>query len=124
MNFKRAIQIGNKLEVFLNSQEDTEWMETEVARKIKRGLNAGKTVTENGYKSFFTVDAIFNSPKSKNYEGKGWPTDGSTWHEGEGYIWAEDGERVKCEKTLVEIDPNGKRTKTLQGFVWKSYGNI
>ena len=124
MNFKRAIQIGNKLEVFLYSQEDTEWMETEVARKIKRGLNAGKTVTENGYKSFFTVDAIFNSSKSKNYEGKGWPTDGSTWHEGEGYIWAEDGERVKCEKTLVEIDPNGKRTKTLQGFVWKSYGNI
>ena len=124
MNFKRAIQIGNKLEVFLYSQEDTEWMETEVARKIKRGLNAGKTVTENGYKSFFTVDAIFNSSKSKNYEGKGWPTDGSTWHEGEGYIWAKDGERVKCEKTLVEIDPNGKRTKTLQGFVWKSYGNI
>ena len=124
MNFKRAIQIGNKLEVFLYSQEDTEWMETEVARKIKRCLNAGKTVTENGYKSFFTVDAIFNSSKSKNYEGKGWPTDGSTWHEGEGYIWAKDGERVKCEKTLVEIDPNGKRTKTLQGFVWKSYGNI
>jgi hypothetical protein len=124
MSFKRAIQIGNKLEVFLYSQEDTEWMETEIARKVKRGLNAGKTVTENGYKSFFTVDAIFNSPKSKNYEGKGWPTDGSTWHEGEGYIWAKDGERVKCEKTLVEIDPNGKRTKTLQGFVWKSYGNI
>ena len=124
MNFKRAIQIGNKLEVFLYSQEDTEWMETEVARKIKRGLNTGKTVTENGYKSFFTVDAIFNSSKSKNYEGKGWPTDGSTWHEGEGYIWAKDGERVKCEKTLVEIDPNGKRTKTLKGFVWKSYGNI
>ena len=124
MNFKRAIQIGNKLEVFLYSQEDTEWMETEVARKIKQGLNAGKTITENGYKSFFTVDAIFNSSKSKNYEGKGWPTDGSTWHEGEGYIWAKDGERVKCEKTLVEIDPNGKRTKTLQGFVWKSYGNI
>ena len=124
MNFKRAIQIGNKLEVFLYSQEDTEWMETEVARKIKRGLNAGKTVTENGYKSFFTVDAIFNSSKSKNYEGKGWPTDGSTWHEGEGYIWAKDGERVKCEKTLVEIDPNGIRTKTSQGFVWKSYGNI
>ena len=124
MNFKRAIQIGNKLEVFLYSQEDTEWMETEVARKIKQGLNAGKTITENGYKSFFTVDAIFNSSKSKGSEGKGWPTDGSTWHEGEVYIWAKDGERVKCEKTLVEIDPNGKRTKTLQGFVWKSYGNI
>ena len=120
MNFKRAIQIGNKLEVFLYSQEDTEWMETEVARKIKQGLNAGKTITENGYKSFFTVDAIFNSSKSKGSEGKGWPTDGSTWHEGEGYIWAEDGERVKCEKTLVEIDPNGKRTKTLQGFVLKA----
>ena len=121
---KRTIQIGNTLEVFLYQPEDVESIETTIAKKVNRGLNAGKTITENGYKSFFTVDAIFNSPKSKNYEGKGWPTDGSTWHEGEGYIWAKDGERVKCEKTLVEIDPNGIRTKTSQGFVWKSYGNI
>ena len=121
---KRTIQIGNTLEVFLYQPEDVESIEATIAKKVNRGLNAGKTITENGYKSFFTVDAIFNSSKSKNYEGKGWPTDGSTWHEGEGYIWAEDGERVKCEKTLVEIDPNGKRTKTLKGFVWKSYGNI
>ena len=121
---KRTIQIGNTLEVFLYQPEDVESIEATIAKKVNRGLNAGKTITENGYKSFFTVDAIFNSPKSKNYEGKGWPTDGSTWHEGEGYIWAKDGERVKCEKTLVEIDPNGIRTKTSQGFVWKSYGNI
>ena len=121
---KRTIQIGNTLEVFLYQPEDIESIETTIAKKGNRGLNAGKTITENGYKSFFTVDAIFNSPKSKNYEGKGWPTDGSTWHEGEGYIWAKDGERVKCEKTLVKIDPNGKRTKTSQGFVWKPYGNI
>ena len=116
---KRTIQIGNTLEVFLYQPEDIESIETTIAKKVNRGLNAGKTITENGYKSFFTVDAIFNSPKSKNYEGKGWPTDGSTWHEGEGYIWAKDGERVKCAKTLVEIDPNGKRTNTSQGFVWK-----
>ena len=121
---KRTIQIGNTLEVFLYQPQDVESIESTIAKKVNRGLNSGKTITENGYKSFFTVDAIFNSPKSKNYEGKGWPTDGSTWHEGEGYIWAKDGERVKCEKTLVEIDPNGKRTKTSQGFVWKSYGNI
>ena len=122
---KRTIQIGNTLEVFLYQPEDVESIEATIAKKVNRGLNAGKTITENGYKSFFTVDALFDSSKiTDNFEGKGWPTDGSTWHEGEGYIWAKDGERVKCEKTLVEIDPNGIRTKTSQGFVWKSYENI
>ena len=100
---KRTIQIGNTLEVFLYQPEDVESIETTIAKKVNRGLNAGKTITENGYKSFLTVDALFDSSK---------------------ITWAKDGERVKCAKTLVKIDPNGIRTKTSQGFVWKSYENI
>ena len=116
---KRTIQIGNTLEVFLYQPEDIKSIETTIAKKVNRGLNAGKTITENGYKSFFTVDALFDSSKITDEA----PPAGAEYH-GNGYIWAEDGERVKCEKTLVEIDPNGIRTKTSQGFVWKSYGNI
>ena len=119
MSFKRAIQIGNKLEVFLYSQEDTEWMETEIARKVKRGLNAGKTITENGYKSFFTVDALFDSSKITDEA----PPAGAEYH-GNGFTWAKDGERVKCKKILTKIDRHGNRTETIQGFVWKPYGNI
>ena len=107
---KRTIQIGNTLEVFLYQPEDVESIETTIAKKVNRGLNAGKTITENGYKSFLTVDALFDSSIDRARSN--------------GFTWAKDGERVKCEKTLVEIDPNGKRTKTSQGFVWKSYGNI
>ena len=42
-------------------------------------------------------------------------------HEGEGYTWSKGGEKVKCEKTLIEVSPNGHRTETSQGFVWKLY---
>ncbi|SVD21088.1 uncharacterized protein METZ01_LOCUS373942, partial [marine metagenome] len=52
---KRTIQIGNTLEVFLYQPEDVESIEATIATKVNRGLNAGKTITENGYKSFFTV---------------------------------------------------------------------
>ena len=116
---KRTIQIGNTLEVFLYHPEDVESIETTIAKKVNRGLNAGKTITENGYKSFFTVDALFDSSKITDEA----PPAGAEYR-GNGFTWAKDGERVKCEKTLVEIDPNGIRTKTSQGFVWKSYGNI
>ena len=116
---KRTIQIGNTLEVFLYQPEDVESIEATIAKKVNRGLNAGKTITENGYKSFFTVDALFDSSKITDEA----PPAGAEYR-GNGFTWAKDGERVKCEKTLVEIDPNGKRTKTLKGFVWKSYGNI
>ena len=116
---KRTIQIGNTLEVFLYQPEDIKSIETTIAKKVNRGLNAGKTITENGYKSFFTVDALFDSSKITDEA----PPAGAEYH-GNGFTWAKDGERVKCEKTLVEIDPNGIRTKTSQGFVWKSYENI
>ena len=107
---KRTIQIGNTLEVFLYQPEDVESIETTIAKKVNCGLNSGKTITENGYKSFFTVDALFDSSIDRARSN--------------GFTWAKDGERVKCEKTLVEIDPNGKRTNTSQGFVWKPYENI
>jgi len=105
---KRAIQIGNKLELFLYQPEDLDRIESEIAKKVERGLNAGKTVVENGHKSFVTVDALFDSSKIKN-------------HEGQGYTWSKCGEKVKCEKTLIEVSPNGHRTETSQGFVWKLY---
>ena len=116
---KRTIQIGNTLEVFLYQPEDVESIETTIAKKVNRGLNAGKTITENGYKSFLTVDALFDSSKITDEA----PPAGAEYH-GNGFTWAKDGERVKCKKILTKIDPNGNRTETIQGFVWKPYENI
>lgn len=98
-SLQRTFQIGNKGFSFLYQPEDTEWVEAEITKKINRGLNAGKTVSENGTKKFM----IFKELLDKNHK----------------LIWHEDGERVRVEKTLVEIDKDENRTETFEGFLWR-----
>lgn len=89
----RMIRIDNVMHVFVGAGDKADAL-------VKKALNSGKKVTENGVSQWVSKVEVFDSSKS-----------GSA-----AYIWK--GDKIKVERFLVTKDKDGNVTKKSIGFGW------
>ncbi len=99
----RRVRIGNVLHIYAASgAPEIGKFDKELAGRISSGLAKGLTVEENGVSSWYDDREIVDTTKT-----------GSAV-----YTWR--GDKVKCERVLVQKAKDGKITRTHVKFVWKA----
>lgn len=100
---KRVVTIGDTAHVSIGQPEEMAAANAKMDAMIKKALDRGQTVTENGVSQWIEKIAFFN-PR---------PTLAS-----ERYRWHADGNRVKAAKYLVTKRADGSIRKKRIGFGW------
>jgi len=96
---KRVVQFDSKLHVYMGADLDGK-----IEADIKRALAHGVSVIENGVSRWIEHWPLLDVSKQ-----------GSAL-----YIWAEDGNRVQCEKILFTKSPSGEVIKKRLGVSWRA----
>jgi len=97
---KRSVQIGETLHLFVGSGDA---FTAKIEATIKRALESGKTVTENGVSRWIEKHEFINTRASVPSER---------------YRWHADGNRVKAAKFLVTRQADGSVRKKRIGIGW------
>jgi hypothetical protein len=99
--YKRFIKIGETLHAFVGTEEV---MKPKVDALIANAYGRGRTVIENGISTFIRKVALVNTRE----------------HGSAQYKWHADGNRVKCKKFLVTVQPDGSQRQKAIGYGWTS----
>lgn len=100
---KRSIRIGDRLHVILGTPEELEAKAPEINAMIRKALDRGRTVTENGVAQWISKEPLHN-PRATLASDQ--------------YKWHADGNRVKARKMLVTKQPDGTIRKKQIGYGW------
>lgn len=101
----RTVRMGDTLRVYVMKPEDTQKMEPLIEAEIKRALNRGQTVEEDGIQQWIEEIEVRDSSKSGS----------------EAYTWHPDGNRIWVEKKLVTKFKDGAIVRQPAGFVWRKW---